>query len=83
LIQKRYISEDSKMYVDQEAGKETATTTARVGVSTDDAISQMAMFLDKLASPFVRNNPKVTKTMTRIIPFLTYGNERYFFIYLY
>lgn len=68
----RYISEDSKMQED------TETTQA---VSTDNAISQMAMFLDNLASPLVRNNPKVTKTMTRIIPFLTYGNERYEFSY--
>lgn len=68
----RYISEDSKMYVDsKESDKE-----AIQAVSTDDAISQMAMFLDNLASPLVRNNPKVTKTLTRIIPFLTYGNER-------
>ena len=62
------------MHVDQEAGK---ATKGRTLVSTEDGISQMATFLDKLASPLVHNNPKVTKTMTRIIPFLTYGNERY------
>jgi hypothetical protein len=61
------------MQVDQEAGK---ATKGRTVVSTEDGISQMALFLDKLSSPLVRNNPKVTKTMTRVIPFLTYGNER-------
>lgn len=64
-------AEDTKMAIDQEPG------TGNVSVSTEAGISQMAMFLDKLASPLVRNNPKVTKTMTRIIPFLTYGNERF------
>ncbi len=63
-------SEDNKMALDQE-------TTASVNVSVQDAISQMTLFLDKLASPLVRNNTKISQTIARIIPFLTYGNERY------
>lgn len=47
--------------------------------NTAEGILQMTMFLEKLASPLVKNNAKITKTMARIIPFLTYGDEKYVF----
>lgn len=35
--------------------------------------SQMETFLSKIGSPLVRCNPRIVKSMTRIIPVLTYG----------
>eukprot|EP01119_Soliformovum_irregulare_P005782 TRINITY_DN1752_c0_g1_i5.p1 TRINITY_DN1752_c0_g1~~TRINITY_DN1752_c0_g1_i5.p1 ORF type:complete len:4545 (-),score=1275.14 TRINITY_DN1752_c0_g1_i5:38-13672(-) len=42
-----------------------------------DHLSQMNMFLDKLSSPLVQNNPKgiFVMKMSKILPFLTYGEK--------
>lgn len=34
------------------------------------------MLLEKLTSPLVRCNPRIVQTVTRILPFLTYGQRR-------
>ncbi len=39
-------------------------------------MTQMKMVLDKLTSPLVRNNPRIIKTLARILPFLTYAQDR-------
>jgi hypothetical protein len=36
----------------------------------------MKMILDKFSSPLVRSNPKIVKTVSRILPFLTYGQPK-------
>lgn len=38
--------------------------------------SQLDMLLDKITSPFVRASTKVLQAMMRIIPFLTFGDEK-------
>ena len=42
----------------------------------EEGVSQMMMFLEKLGSPLVRCNPRIVKSVTRIIPVLTYGQEQ-------
>ena len=43
--------------------------------NNEEAKSQMMMFLEKLGSPLVRCNPRIVKSVTRILPVLTYGQE--------
>lgn len=57
----------------KENRSELMRSTDGLQIPTDEQNSHMQMFLDKLTSPLVRTNPKIVKTVSRIMPFLTYG----------
>ena len=42
----------------------------------EEGVSQMMMFLEKLSSPLVRSNQRIVKSVTRVLPVLTYGEEK-------
>jgi E3 ubiquitin-protein ligase UBR4 len=45
------------------------------GYNVEDGISQMQMLL-RLAIPLAKTNPKILRTISRIVPFLTYGERK-------
>ena len=64
---------------DQEALLTTqpvARQSSVTSLSEEATQSQMSMFLRRLSSPQVRGNERLVRTMTRILPFLTYGLEQ-------
>jgi hypothetical protein len=49
----------------------TSTVSSRIA----DRIEQMRTMLERLSSPFVRNNKPIVTSVTRVLPFLTYGQR--------
>lgn len=43
--------------------------------TTAERIAQVTMIVERLSSPFVRGNAKIVQSVTRVLPFLTYGQR--------
>lgn len=54
----------------------SSSSESFVGISVENGIIQMKMFLEKISSPLITGNPKIGKTVSRILPYLTYGQEK-------
>ncbi|EGG15028.1 hypothetical protein DFA_09851 [Cavenderia fasciculata] len=76
LIIESIVTEANRSYLtNSNSSTSQITTNDQHHKDTNEAQEQMTMFLDKLASPLVRNNTRIIQAMTRIIPFLTYGHS--------
>eukprot|EP00698_Gefionella_okellyi_P019390 TRINITY_DN593_c0_g2_i1.p1 TRINITY_DN593_c0_g2~~TRINITY_DN593_c0_g2_i1.p1 ORF type:complete len:2390 (-),score=701.17 TRINITY_DN593_c0_g2_i1:133-7272(-) len=73
LVVEALVSEANVDHEAQLTAQPLARHSSIASLEEGAAKSQMTLFLERLGSPLVRSNKQIVRTMTRILPFLTYG----------